>query len=191
MSGLAGNTPPRAVRPAYLLGFAARCILIAAAAFAAFAVVMLVAADVELPQNYGGIGAAVDTAANRLAWVIIPAAAICAAFVGAGCAFVAIRASHKIAGPVYRLAADLRRMAGGDYDFVVATRRNDQLKDVSESLEKARSALQGRLLRLKDCAGHIANAAEAEQPSAEDLGRHLLSFEDALSQQAQRQEAGS
>ena len=191
MSKPSGGPRPRAVKTTYLLFFAAKCAAVAALVFAAFAVAMLLALDVDLPESYHEIGAAVDAATARMAYVVVPAAAVCAALVAAGCALVGIRASHKIAGPVYRLAADLRRMAGGDYDFVVATRSKDQLKGMAQELEKARSALRSRLVRVEKCARQLAEAAEADQPSADELGRHLSLLEYALSQGIPQQEAGS
>ncbi|NQT19298.1 MAG: hypothetical protein HQ592_06310 [Planctomycetes bacterium] len=180
--------PP--VRSAYLLGFAVRCMIIAALVFVAFAAAVLLTVNVDIPKSYGEIGTAVDTASSRLVYVIVPAAVICAVLLGAGCAFVAIRATHKIAGPVYRLSADLRRMAAGDYDFVVATRTGDQLKDLAEELETARAQLDGRLAEIQNRAMLLAEVAEARQPSPDDLARNLSSLQNALATEKQ-QENGS
>lgn len=168
------------VRSTYLLGFAVRCIAVAVLVFVAFAAVILLTVDVDIPRSYGEIGNAVDTASARLVYAIVPAAVICAVLLGTGCAFVAIRATHKIAGPVYRLSADLRRMAGGDYDFAVATRARDQLKDLAEELENARASLDSHLVEVRNCAMLLAEAAEAEPPSADELGRRLAALERAL-----------
>ena len=183
------ESQPRAVRPGYRLGVVLRCALLAAIAFAAFALTMLLALDVEFVGASGGISKAADTAAGRLAVCIIPAAVACALLVGVGCAFIGIRASHKIAGPVYRLAADLSRIADGDRDFVVSTRDADQLKDLAAELELARAELDSRLSRVAECTRRLEDADQ--EISIDETKRRLSSLDSALTELIGRREGVS
>lgn len=190
MSGESRKRIP-AVRSRYLLGIVVRCAALAAVVFAAFVLAMLITLDVEIEGGYRGMSASVDTAGGRLAAWIIPVAAASALLVGAGGAFIAVRASHKIAGPVFRLGADLRRMAQGDYDFVVGTRQADQLKDVAKELDDARSRIQRRLLLLGERARAVAEAAGTDEPAIEEIARRLASLEEAMAGEAVKQEGSA
>ncbi len=180
-----------AVRRGYQLALVARCAAIGAAILAVFILAMLLALDVSLGGSYGRIVGAVDSAGHRLAVVISPAAVIGALLAGAGCALVAVRASHKIAGPAYRCAADLRRMARGDYDFTVATRRQDQLKDMAEELELARATQAGRLAQIRRTVERLSADAEAARPSTDALSRDVAALKDALPNESPTRETGS
>lgn len=54
----------------------------------------------------------------------------------------AILASHKIAGPLVRIKRALRQLTDGDYDLVVTLRKNDQLKDIAEDINKLAQSLK-------------------------------------------------
>jgi hypothetical protein len=53
---------------------------------------------------------------------------------GAVVVFQALRFSHRIAGPAYRLVKSLERIRGGDISFRVSLRRGDHLTDVAAEL---------------------------------------------------------
>jgi hypothetical protein len=57
---------------------------------------------------------------------------------GAGAVFVfqALRFSHRIAGPAYRLVQSIRRIQGGDISFRVHLRRGDHLTDVAAEFNR-------------------------------------------------------
>ena len=44
--------------------------------------------------------------------------------------------SHKIAGPVYRIQEDIKRVLGGEKDVVIKLRKNDKLKELAEQVNK-------------------------------------------------------
>lgn len=53
--------------------------------------------------------------------------------------------SHRIAGPLYRLRAVMRAMAGGDLSMRVKIRKHDWLQEEANSLDEVVSGLRGRL----------------------------------------------
>ena len=174
--------------PAYPLGLVLRCAALAAVVFAVFAVALLLALDVELTGSYAEAIEGVDTAAGRVAAFILPGAVLCIALLALGCALFGVRASHKIAGPVYRLSTDMHRMASGDYGFDVSTRRKDQLRDVAEELEQARDQMARKLWKAKECAEHLDRALAQENPPWDEIRERLASLEEALSDTIGRQE---
>jgi len=175
----------QAVRRDYLLRLVARCVVLAAVTAGVFILVMMVALSIEVSGSYRQVAGAVDSAMSRMTVVASPLALICAALMGAGCAFVAVRATHEIAGPAYRCAADLRRMATGDYDFVVATRRKDQLKDVADELELARGMTAGRLLRLRQSVRRLSELAGNGRCSADELERAVTAVKQTIVRDSQ------
>ncbi len=57
--------------------------------------------------------------------------------------------SHKIAGPLYRFEASLKEISRGDLTHRINTRKNDQLKDLSDSLNGFTSVIDGKVMGLK------------------------------------------
>ena len=165
MPELTHEAPPPAVTIGYRLRLVLKSAALAAAVVALFVLAMLLVTDVELTGGYSGLFGATDTALARLATLSVPVGIVCALLVGAGCALLIVRASHKIAGPVYRLTAELRRMAGGEFRLPVATRHSDQLQDLAQELDQARTTTRDRLRRVRKEAEEIARAAaRAEVP---------------------------
>jgi len=62
--------------------------------------------------------------------------AIAMFFVTMLCAGIAIIASHRIAGPVYRMIKFLEELTKGDYTKRVTLRKNDELQDMAEAINK-------------------------------------------------------
>jgi len=50
--------------------------------------------------------------------------------------FLAMRLSHRIAGPIYRLKKSLKEVAEGNYGLRIRLRKTDELKDVAEAINK-------------------------------------------------------
>jgi len=57
--------------------------------------------------------------------------------------------SHKIAGPLYRFESSLKEISGGDLTHRISTRKKDQLKDLSDSLNEFTSTIEGKIADIK------------------------------------------
>ena len=57
-------------------------------------------------------------------------------FVSMLCIGIAIIASHRIAGPVYRIMKFMETLTAGDYSQRIRLRKGDELKDLAESINK-------------------------------------------------------
>ena len=56
--------------------------------------------------------------------------------VGLAAIFVTLYASHKISGPLYRIAKDLERVIAGDFKVKFSLRQHDQLQALAENIDK-------------------------------------------------------
>lgn len=86
----------------------------------------------------------------------------------------ALRFSHRVAGPSYRLMKSLERIRGGDIGFRVKLRQGDHLGEVAEELNRLLEWLNANppaAITRNDAASHqeaaqVASAALAEQTPA-------------------------
>jgi methyl-accepting chemotaxis protein len=88
----------------------------------------------------------VESLSNR--WkLIIPPILINNAFIMLVIAVIGVFYSHRIAGPVYRIKADIEKVLAGDKDVRIVLRKNDKLHDLSDSvnllLEELQKSRQG------------------------------------------------
>ena len=75
--------------------------------------------------------------------------------------------SHKIAGPIFRFEKELREIGSGNLTKRVVLRKNDQIKDLAQSLNDMTESLRQKLLDLdKQTEGLIDKALEKRMPSA-------------------------
>ena len=72
---------------------------------------------------------------NLITLVLITAAAI----------GVTLLVSHKLAGPMFRFEADLKTIGSGDLTKVVRLRKEDQIKDMVQSLNDMTASLHGKV----------------------------------------------
>ena len=57
-------------------------------------------------------------------------------FVAIICVGISILASHRIAGPVFRMIRFLGKVTAGDYSQRIHLRKKDELKDLAEAINK-------------------------------------------------------
>jgi methyl-accepting chemotaxis protein len=72
---------------------------------------------------------------------------------------------HKIAGPLFEIRADLRKIAGGDLGTRVALRDIDEFKDFAGEINSMVASLSNRFAVLKSRAEDLARAAGALKSS--------------------------
>jgi len=83
--------------------------------------------------------------------------------------WLTMRASHKIAGTLFRFEKDLGRLAGGDLDFHFQVRRGDQLSDLGNSLNLVLDSLNHSLKAIQTDVDQVARMAEQDATSQELL----------------------
>ncbi len=58
--------------------------------------------------------------------------------------------SHRLAGPIYRLEKDLETIAEGNFHIRIKFRKDDELKSISEGINKILDEMEKRLLEKKE-----------------------------------------
>lgn len=96
-----------------------------------------------------------------------------------GAYYLAVRTSHRIAGPVYVLAHSLKRLADGDLGFRLQLRRNDYFKDFGDDANLSIERLRTRIVEMKRTmealVAVLPQSSEARQ-LADQLQRQLADF---------------
>ena len=70
--------------------------------------------------------------------------------VGLGAAAAFIYLSHRMAGPLYNFEKSLGKITGGELNYKIKTRRNDQFGELREALNCFVETMDGRMTELKD-----------------------------------------
>lgn len=81
-----------------------------------------------------------------------------------------LRASHRIAGPLFSLQRNLESVEAGDISFTMEVRKDDQFHEVSDQMNKTVSSLRERVDKIQ----HMA-ATLQQQPGNQILANELLS----------------
>lgn len=69
--------------------------------------------------------------------------AVSMVFLSLFCVIIGIMASHKIAGPVYRMIQFLDNLSGGDYRQRLKLRKGDELQDLADAINRLIDKLEG------------------------------------------------
>jgi methyl-accepting chemotaxis protein len=89
----------------------------------------------------------------------------------AAAAAVMIFVSHRIAGPLYRLEKEIRRIGEGDLSVRVALRRKDQVGELAQALNEATSSVHSKLLRMAEKLEEAKVVAAREEGCRETLSK--------------------
>lgn len=90
-----------------------------------------------------------------------------------------LKASHKIAGPVYVFAREIEKLCSGDLSARIALRDKDMFQPEAEQMNKSIAALRARIVSLKNVSQQLQQAHTAGTdmgPLVEKLGEELAAF---------------
>jgi methyl-accepting chemotaxis protein len=73
---------------------------------------------------------------------------------------IGIYASHKIAGPIYRIERFLGSMADGDMSVPLTLRRNDELMSLANGINKVIESVKSTMKREKSAVSSISTSME-------------------------------
>ena len=119
--------------------------------------------------SFGEVIRTLAAADNALSRAIVVALLVEAVVISAAVAVTAVLASHKIAGPLYRLKVGLNELIAARGVRPIRLRKHDQLRKTEESFNTMLTGLQERFRSLDEAAGEIAAAAQGV--SEADRGR--------------------
>lgn len=90
-----------------------------------------------------------------------------------------LKASHRIAGPVYVFAREVARLGAGDLNAAIALRETDMFQAEARQMNDSFTALRNRIAAIKVVSSQLqaARAAGAEiDPLVEKLATELSAF---------------
>jgi len=91
-------------------------------------------------------------------------------------AFLIVRFTHRIAGPVYRLKKMAPRIAGGDLSRELKFRQSDEAKEIAEAVNQIIEGLRQKISALKQDLDKVSSLGEEifSIGQNEPLQHHLL-----------------
>jgi len=91
-------------------------------------------------------------------------------------AFLIVRFTHRIAGPVYRLRKMAPRIAEGDLSRELKFRQSDEAKEIAEAVNQIIAGLRQKIIVLKQDLGNVSSMCEEifSIGQNEPLPSHLL-----------------
>lgn len=126
---------------------------------AAFVAVLIVAVLIEAALVYSGLVPPIEGEYSlllSLKWSAVGFLLTVAIVMGATC--FNIRATHRVAGPMYRFKESTKTVANGDLTHLVRIRRTDELQDYAELFNGMTAALRERLAEAKQRADELEDA---------------------------------
>jgi methyl-accepting chemotaxis protein len=82
---------------------------------------------------------------------------------------VTLYISHKIAGPIFRLESEIRRIGEGDLSATIALRSKDQMLEFARRVNEMTAGLHQRISEIQRQAEAIADAA-SQSGDTNDIG---------------------
>ena len=110
---------------------------------------------------------------------ILPAvflsSAVVIVLVGFATIVVTLYASHKIAGPLYRIEKDLEKVASGDFEVKFNLRKNDQLQALATRIDRVIAMLGQQMQEVKQLVSDLESDVEALQKGGEKVNFQEMS----------------
>ena len=78
-------------------------------------------------------------------------------------AFICIKITHAIAGPVYRMEHVARSIGEGDLTNIIKLRHKDELKDLADSMNEMTMGLRNKVISLKEGVASVKESLEVAQ----------------------------
>lgn len=98
---------------------------------------------------------------NQLTRVLLPGVLISELVSIFIVAFLCIKITHTIAGPVYRMERVARGIGEGDLTNFIKLRQRDELKDLADSMNEMTMGLRNKVVSLKEATAEIREGLEA------------------------------
>ena len=81
-------------------------------------------------------------------------------------AFLTMRYTHRMAGPIYRFEKALEEMKAGDFSKRIVLRDRDELKEIAESFNAVNQGLSSRIEGMKEAAEDVNRALQEAEREA-------------------------
>ena len=142
-------------------------------------------ADGELAAQYNKAHVSIESMRNELLPSILITNFFSVLIIAVAAAFVALRSSHKIAGPLFKVEKVINEISGGNLNMDVRFREADQLKSIGEALDNMVNNLSGKISEVKSAFNELALVSETiktyKQENGDTNGAVSEIFESVLS----------
>ena len=122
---------------------------------------------------------------NQLTRVLLPGVLISELVSIFIVAFLCIKITHTIAGPVYRMERVARGIGEGDLTNFIKLRQRDELKDLVDSMNEMIMGLRNKVVSLKEAAAEVREGIEVikntkDTSKLDDVLQKLSGIDDTL-----------
>lgn len=123
----------------------------------------------------------VKTTADFIIPIVLEILAIVTLLAGLSTIAVTLFASHKIAGPLYKLKMELEKMKNNDFTSPVRIRSTDQLQKIATNFDELRVHIRDTIRSLKDIGDELSgddsiNDDSAAKSKINELNEKLRNF---------------
>ncbi len=120
----------------------------------------------------------IKSTADFILPAVLLSTAVVTVLVGLASVIVTLYASHKIAGPIYRIEKDLEKVMLGDLRIKFNLRKNDQLQALAMMIETLVANLGDNIKELRQARSELAKISEGMRHNSDDA--RLLEVEKKL-----------
>jgi nitrogen fixation/metabolism regulation signal transduction histidine kinase len=125
------------------------CLLVVCGAILSTVVLSLLSTG-TLTSTYRDSELIIEATSAAILPAVIYTNLITVALIGLATIMVTLFISHKLAGPIYRFETDLETIAAGDLTKTIRLRKNDQLHDFADGLNRMTAGLRAKALIVRD-----------------------------------------
>ncbi|MBL7157405.1 MAG: HAMP domain-containing protein [Candidatus Omnitrophica bacterium] len=144
------------------------CLLVAIGSLLSGAIVYFMSKS-TLTTTFEGSRLVIKNTGEYILPAVFLSSAIVIVAIGFAAILVTLLASHKIAGPLYRMEKDIEAMAAGDLSKSFSLRKADEIRPLAESLNQIRENMSKDVITMKE------NLLDLEKAVNTDEGKKKLS----------------
>ncbi len=106
---------------------------------------------------------AIKSTADYILPAVLLSSSVVIVFIGLAAIIITLFASHKIAGPLYRMEKDIQEVAAGNLKKRFNLRKSDELKALDKSLDDMTLAIRQDIDKAKRGIAELESTAQSEE----------------------------
>jgi hypothetical protein len=171
------------INPRFQVGLMIKFILVNTAVLALFGAALFLFLRGEVEANLRSAHVVYRTVGDMLFPIILTVSLLNLVILSVTIVFIVLNASHRIAGPMFRFNQALKGLGARNLKAMTRIREDDQLVEISVSLERMRGLWAGDVMRLKDLLGDLcarvpsSRSDEVLQKKLEEMAAVLDSYD--------------
>jgi len=164
----------------YQLGFVVRVLGLVLAGAAVFMAMFYLLSQGMMSVSYENYDIQVGQASKMLLPQVLTATLIYLVLTGLTMAVLTILLSHRVVGPLYRIARTMEKMLGGNLTLRVRLRKKDSPGEIVEALNRLMDEYAARIRQVKSGAGAVLERVEKMKISGASGSGDMEHFEAEL-----------